>query len=375
MKAVVWHDVGDIRLDDVPEPTISDPHDAIVEITASAICGTDLHFVRGSMGGMKEGTILGHEAVGIVREVGPAVRNHRPGHRVVIGSTIGCGACVYCRAGCYSQCDTANPNGKTAGTAFFGGPASTGAFDGFQAQFARVPYAHVGLVHVPDAVSDDQALMISDIFPTGWFGAELAGVHDGDAVAVFGAGPVGLFACLSAQKQGAGRVFAVDSNADRLEAARRMGVEAVDFTADDPVEALREATAGAGPDRIIDAVGVDAESPSDDGTTTKPGQDPTQAARWYVDAVAKAGSIGMYPPDVTSFPLGQAMNKNLVLKMGNTAHRRYLSPLLDLTAAGVVDPATVLTHEVGLASGALDAYEHFARHHRGWVKTSLDPAG
>jgi threonine dehydrogenase-like Zn-dependent dehydrogenase len=174
MKAVVWHGVGDIRLADVPEPKISEPEDAVVRVTTSAICGTDLHFVRGTMAGMAEGTILGHEAVGVVEETGPQVRNLSPGDRVVIPSTIGCGRCVYCRAGYYAQCDVANPNGRDAGTAFYGGPAQTGPFDGLQAEFARVPYAHTNLVPIPPGVSDEQAIMVSDIFPTAWFGARLA---------------------------------------------------------------------------------------------------------------------------------------------------------------------------------------------------------
>ena len=170
MKAVVFHDVGDIRLDDVKEPTLQADTDAIIRITSSAICGTDLHMVRGTMSGMKPGTILGHEAVGIVEEVGKGARNLRIGDRVVVASTIGCGYCSYCRAGYYAQCDNANPNGKTAGTAFFGGPKETGPFDGLQAEYARIPFANVGLTKLPREVEDDEAILISDIFPTAYFG-------------------------------------------------------------------------------------------------------------------------------------------------------------------------------------------------------------
>jgi len=171
MKAVVFHGVGDIRVDDVPEPEIQHSEDAIVRLTASAICGTDLHFVRGTMAGMKPGTILGHEGVGVVETLGPQVRNFEPGERVVICSTIGCGACAYCRSGYYAQCDRANPNGPQAGTSFFGGPEQTGPFDGLQAEKARIPYAHTTLVRLPEEVTDEQAILISDIFPTGYFGA------------------------------------------------------------------------------------------------------------------------------------------------------------------------------------------------------------
>lgn len=404
MRAVVWHGVGDVRLDEVDDPTIQDPNDAIVEITTSAICGTDLHFVRGTMTGMSEGRILGHEAVGAVREVGPGVRNLLPGQRVVVPSTVACGSCSYCRAGYYSQCDVANPNGRTAGTTFFGGPDPAGGLDGLQAQYARIPFANVGPVRVPEQVTDEQAIMTSDIFPTAWFGAKLAEIGDGDVVAVFGAGPVGLFAIVSAFRLGAGRVIAVDGHASRLDEARRLGAETIDFNAEHPVEVLRDLTGGVGPDRVIDAVGVDAESPSSgpaadaardlsdefarevaenapetsrQGDLWKPGDAPTQAARWYVDAIAKAGTIsviGVYPPTAQHFPIGQAMNKNLTVKMGNAEHRRYVPHLLDLVASGQVDPSRVLTQETGLSTGAIEAYEHFDRREAGWIKTILEPS-
>jgi threonine dehydrogenase-like Zn-dependent dehydrogenase len=220
MKAVVWHAVGDIRLEDVPEPKIQAPTDAIVKITTSAMCGTDLHLIRGTMPGMREGTIIGHEGVGEVVETGTAVRNFSPGDRVVIPSTISCGYCSYCRAGYQAQCDNANPGGKLAGTAFFGGPEAAGGFDGLQAEYARIPYANTSLVPIPPGVSDAQAIMVSDIFPTAWFGAKLAQIRNGDSVAVFGAGPVGQLAILSAYLQGAGRVIAVDHNDDRLALAQ-----------------------------------------------------------------------------------------------------------------------------------------------------------
>jgi threonine dehydrogenase-like Zn-dependent dehydrogenase len=189
MKAVVWHGVGDIRLENVPEPQIKDPTDAIVRLTASAICGTDLHFIRGTFSGMVPGTILGHEGVGIVEEVGREVRNLKKGDRVVIPSTVGCGICSYCRAGYFSQCDNANPKGKQGGTVFFGGPKDAGALAGLQAEYARIPYANVGLVKLPQEVTDDQAILLSDIFPTGYFGADLAEISDGHSVAVWGVRP------------------------------------------------------------------------------------------------------------------------------------------------------------------------------------------
>src|SRR6195952_3490158 len=261
MKAVVWHGEGDIRLDDVPDKTIEQSTDAVMRITRSAICGTDLHMVRGTMPGMVPGTILGHEAVGVVEAVGNDVRNFTPGERVVVCSTIGCGVCSYCRAGYYAQCDRANPNGPAAGTSFFGGPQPTGPFDGLQAEYARIPFAATTLVHIPDGVSDDQAILVSDIFPTAWFGARLAEVGKGDTVLVLGAGVVGQFAIASAKRQGAGRMLCIDGNVDRLEYARTQNAEIINFNAEDPVAVVRELTGGIGVDRVIDAVGVVAQRP------------------------------------------------------------------------------------------------------------------
>ncbi|MFJ8966009.1 zinc-dependent alcohol dehydrogenase [Lentzea sp. NPDC102401] len=375
MKAVVWHGKGDIRLDDVEDPKVLEPTDAIIRITRSAICGTDLHMVRGTMPDMVEGTVLGHEAVGVVEEVGDAVRGFSPGDRVVIPSTIGCGTCSYCRAGYYAQCDTANPNGPAAGTCFFGGPKSTGPINGLQAEYARIPYAATTMVRVPDAVSDDQAILLSDIFPTAWFGSRLAEVGTGDTVLVLGAGVVGQFAIASAKRQGAGRVIVVDGIKSRLDKAREQNAETVDFNSEDPVEVVKDLTGGIGPDRVIEAVGVDAESPGKpEGEQWKPGDAPELALDWAVELVAKAGSIGIigvYPPGFEQFPIGAAMNKNLTLRMGNCNHRRYLPRLLDLVLTGVVDPTAFITqHEE--PSNAIEAYQTFDLREDGWLKTVLN---
>jgi threonine dehydrogenase-like Zn-dependent dehydrogenase len=377
MKAVVFHEIGDIRLEDVPEPELEKATDAIVRLTASAICGTDLHFVRGTMPGVAEGRILGHEGVGIVEEVGDHVTNLVPGDRVVIPSTIACGTCSYCRAGYYAQCDNANPNGP--GTAFFGGPDEAGGFDGLQAEKARIPYANIGLVKLPDEVTDDQAILISDIFPTGYHAADMAEIRDGDTVCVLGCGPVGQFAIWSAFHLGAGRVIAVDRVPDRLEIARDQGAEIVNFEDDDPVDLIGEMTRGIGPDRVIDAVGVDAEEPgsaSDEPSTFEPGGAPTQAAEWAVEVVAKAGTvtlIGVYPETVEEFPIGAAMMKNLTITMGNCNHRKYIPRLVELTRAGVVDPSALVT-QVEHVTDAISAYEEFDRRRPGWLKVVLDPA-
>lgn len=375
MKAVVWHGTGDIRLDEVDDPQVREPTDAVIRITRSAICGTDLHMVRGTMPDMVEGTVLGHEAVGVVEEVGAAVRGFTPGDRVVVTSTIGCGTCSYCRAGYFAQCDTANPNGPAAGTCFFGGPKATGPINGLQAERARIPHAMTTLVRVPDEVSDDQAILVSDIFPTAWFGARLAEVGAGDTVLVLGAGVVGQFAIASAKRQGAGRVVVVDGVQSRLDKARAQNAEIVNFNEEDPVEVVKELTGGIGPDRVIEAVGVDAERPGErTGEQWKPGDAPRQALDWAVELVAKAGSIGIigvYPPGFDDFPLGTAMNKNLTLRMGNCNHRRYVPRLLDLVQTGVVDPTAFITrHEKPTA--AIDAYRSFDLREDGWLKTVLD---
>ncbi len=404
MKAVVFHGVGDIRLDNVPEPKIRESTDAIVRLTSSAICGTDLHFIRGTFPGMQEGTILGHEGVGIIEEVGSDVRNFSPGDRVVIPSTIGCGSCAYCRDGYYAQCDNANPNGKDAGTAFFGGPQGTGPIQGLQAEYARIPFANVGLVRLPDNIIDEQAILLSDIFPTGYFGAHLAEIKPGDTVAVFGCGPVGVFAIISAHLFQAGRVIAVDCVESRLEIARSHGAEVINFEKEDPVETIKDLTGGIGVDRVIDAVGVDALHPhretadenekqqqqnyqqeqskiiqeqNPQGDLWVPGDAPSQALRWSVQSAAKAGTlsiIGVYPPQLESFPIGQAMNKNLTINMGNCNHRRYLPQLVRLVNSGAVEPSTVLTQETPIVS-AIEAYESFDQRQAGWMKVELLPAG
>jgi len=401
MKAVVFHGIGDIRLDTVRDPKLEKPTDALIRITASAICGTDLHFIRGTLSGMKPGTILGHEAVGIVEEVGKDVRNFRPGDRVVVPSTISCGYCAYCRAGYQAQCDVANPNGPRAGTAFYGGGDAGGSFAGLQAEYARIAFAPANLVKLPDEVDDDRAIMLSDIFPTAWFGAELAEITDGDTVVVFGCGPVGQFAIASAKLKGACRVFAVDCVEARLEMARAQGAEVIDFNREDPTEVLLRLTGGIGPDRAIDAVGVDAVAPSSGpaakeakehraefrkelkevapkantrGNQWRAGDAPSQVLDWAVNCLAKAGTlsiIGVYP-EGRLFPIGEAMEKNLTIKAGNTPHRKYLPHLVELVSAGVIDPAQILTQSEPL-DDAIEAYKAFDRRESGWVKVELRP--
>ena len=403
MKAVVYHKQGDIRLDSVRDPKLEDATDAIVRLTASAICGTDLHMVRGTFPGMVPGTILGHEGVGIVEEVGKGVRNFKVGDRVIIPSTIACGNCAYCREGYYAQCDTANPNGKTAGTAFFGGPKLTGPFQGLQAEYARVPYAHVGLVKVPEVVTDDQAIMLSDIFTTAWFGAKLAQVEPGDTVAIFGCGPVGQFAIASARLLGAERIIAIDTIPSRLQMASAQGADSIDYNQVDPIAMIEQLTHGKGADKVIDAVGVDANRPTSGpafeqaqqqeqqfaqqmkavapknkhkGDNWHQGDAPSQVLQWGVASAAKGGTlgiIGVYPQSALIFPIGEAMERQLQINMGNCNHRKYIPQLARMVAAGDIDPTLVLTEKEPIMS-AIDAYKAFDTRQPGWIKVELTPA-
>ena len=403
MKAVVFHGIGDIRLDNVPAPKLQERTDAIVRLTASAICGTDLHLIRGTFSGVKPGTILGHEGVGIVEEVGGGVRNLKRGDRVVIPSTVSCGSCSYCRAGYTAQCDIVNPGGPTAGTVFFGGPEAAGGLDGLQAEYARVPLAFQNLIKLPDSITDDQAILMSDIYPTAYYGAHLAEVRDGDVVAVWGAGPVGLFAALSAFQLGANRVIVLDEHADRLERARMLGAETVNVTEEDPLVAIKELTRGIGPNRAIDAVGVDSERPKTgpaaestkdkaaellqqsqkiasgakpDGEQWKPGDAPALVSAWAVQSLAKAGTlgiIGVYPPTDEFFPIGAAMNKNLTINMGNCNHRTYIPKLIAKVQSGAADPAVILSQTEPM-SDAIEAYKQFDLRRPGWIKVELNPS-
>lgn len=334
-----------------------------------------------------------------MEKTGKDVRNLSAGDRVVIPSTIACGNCSYCRAGYYAQCDNANPNGPGAGTAFFGGPKSSGPFDGLQAEKARIPFANVGLVKLPDEVDDDQAILLSDIVPTAYMAAENAQIKSGNTVAVFGLGPVGQFCVACAKLFDAGRIVAIDTISSRLEMARAQGAEVIDFNAEDPIKAIKELTSGIGVDRVIDAVGVDANRPhsgpaakpaakkhpkekeriapdaNPPGGNWEPGDAPSIVLSWSVEAVAKAGTvsiIGVYG-DVDSFPIGNAMEKNLTLTMGNCNHRRYIPRLVELVRSGGLNAAEVLTQREPMTS-VIEAYKSFDKRKPGWVKVKLEPA-
>lgn len=382
MKAVVFHDIGDIRLEDVAEPRLREPTDAIVRLTASAICGTDLHFVRGSVGGMRPGTILGHEGVGIVEALGDEVRNLQVGDRVVIPSTIACGNCVYCRAGYYAQCDVANPGGAQAGTAFFGGPQANGGFHGLQAEKARIPFANIGLIRLPSGISDDQAILLSDIFPTGYFGAELAEITRGHRrrVRLRAGRPVrhrqrpahgGRPGVRRRPPPGSpAHGPATGRRGDRLR-ARGPG----------PGPALADRRDRRGPRHRRRRGGRRAQpwrrhcGATPGRYQLEPRQRPAQALEWAVQGLAKAGTlsiIGVYAEDSRQFPIGLAMNRNLTIRMGNCHHRKYIPRLLDYVLSGRIDPARILT-QVKPIGDAIEAFEAFDRRETGWIKVELTP--
>ncbi|BDC34214.1 glutathione-dependent formaldehyde dehydrogenase [Candidatus Dependentiae bacterium Noda2021] len=395
MKAVVFKNIGQIALEDVSSPTIKEQKDAIIAITTSAICGTDLHLVRGAVAGMKPGTVLGHEAVGVIKSIGTDVHMFKVGDRVIVPSTIACGRCQYCEQKLYAQCDNSNPHGPHAGTAFYGGPADSGPFQGMQAEQVRVPFADVNLVKIPDNLTDEQVILLSDILPTSYMAVELADVKPSDTVAVFGCGPVGQLAVACLKIKGVKKIFAIDRVVDRLEQAASQGAHPINFEQVDPVKELMALTNNNGPSKVIDAVGVDAEKPSwctkeeskqfeeevhnvaprtnPDGKNWIPGSGPSQALNWAVKSVAKCGTIsiiGVYADESRSFLIGDAMNKNLVVRMGNCNHRAYFPQLLEWVLQKKINLVPFISHRVPL-SAAVNAYKHFDVREKGWHKVIL----
>ncbi len=380
MKAVVFKGIGNIALEQVQDPTIQDAQDAIVRITMSTICGTDLHMIRGSMTGMESGTILGHEGVGIVEAVGQQVKTIKVGDRVIVPSTIACGTCDYCKRKLYSQCDYYTHNDSDTNTAFYGGPKKSGPFNGMQAEKVRVPFADVGLVVIPPDVNDNQVILLSDILPTAYMGVEMADPQPADTVAVFGCGPVGQLVILVLKKWGIKTIFAVDNIPSRLDMAHKQGAHIVNFDEHDPVSLLKKLTHGKGPDKIIDAVGVDAEHPhypwAASGNQQEQwlvGNAPWQALEWEVEAVCKAGTIsiiGVYPGQSHIFPIGTAMGKNLIIRMGNCNHRAYIPQLLEWVHNKEIDLTSFITQTVAFDK-VIDAYKHFDKREDNWLKVAL----
>ena len=391
MKALTWHGQGDVRVDTHPDPEIQDPTDVVIKITSTAICGSDLHLFDGFVPMMKEGDIIGHEPMGIVEEVGSAVTRLKKGDRVVVPFTISCGHCWFCEQTLFSLCDTTNPKPENARDAMGHSPAGifgyshlTGGIPGGQAEYLRVPHADVGPIKVPDGLTDEQVLFLSDIFPTGYMGAENAEIEDGDTVAVWGCGPVGQFAIQSAWMLGAGRVIAIDREPERLRlAAEHSNVETINFEEieDDVYQHLIDMTDGRGPDRCIEAVGMEAHGVSAAQTAldkaaqaTHTQSDRTYAINQAIMACRKGGTISM--PGVYagagSIEIGAFMNKGLTLKTGQTHVQRYLDPLMQKIESGDIDPSFIITHTAPL-DDAPEMYETFRDKKDDCIKVVLKP--
>lgn len=390
MKALAWHGTGDVRVDTVPDPQIQDPRDIIIQITASGICGSDLHLYDGLMPSMEEGDIIGHEPMGIVVETGSAVTKFKKGDRVVVPFVIACGECFFCKRTLYSCCDTTNPGAALAEKAMghapaglFGYSGMLGRYPGGQAEFLRVPHADVGPIKIDSGLADDQVLFLSDIFPTGYMAAENAGIEPGDTVAVWGCGPVGQFAIQSAWMFGAGRVIAIDRVPERLAMARTHGrAETINFDDLEVHDRLMEMTGGRGPDRCIDAVGAEAHGSGSVAAVVDKvkeslhlSMDRPTALRQALMACRKAGTVsipGVYIGLLDKIPFGAAVNKGLTLKMGQTHVQRYMQPLLDMIEGGEIDPSFVITHRIPLEE-APAAYEHFRKKTDNCIKVVIKP--
>lgn len=367
MKANVWHGVEDVRVDTVPDPELVNPRDAIIRVTSTAICGSDLHLYGGKVPTMRKGDILGHEFMGVVEEVGKGVGNLRKGDRVLVPFNISCGNCYYCDKDLWSLCDNSNPNGAAlealngfSGSALFGYSHMYGGYAGGQAQYVRVPFADVGPLRIENGLEDEKVLFLTDVFPTGYQAAEQCGIAPGDTVAIWGAGPVGQFACKSAFMLGAERVIMIDRFPYRLELARdAWGAEIINYATDtdDVVDMLKTMTGGRGPDHVIDAVGMEAH-----GTDlyaklenvkqyTKLQLDRAQALRQMILACGKGGTVsipGVYAGFIDKFPMGQAFAKGLTFKMGQTNMHKYLRPLMQRIEKGEIDPSVIITHRAAL---------------------------
>jgi len=388
MKALCWHGANDVRVDNVPDPTIINPRDAIVKITSTAICGSDLHLYDGFIPTMQSGDIMGHEFMGEVVELGSEVKNLKKGDRVIIPFTISCGSCFFCNRDLWSLCDNSNPNAGLAEKMFGHSPAGlfgyshlTGGYAGGQAEYARVPFADVGPLKIPDGLSDEQVLFLTDIFPTGYMAAENCDIQPGDTVAVWGCGPVGQFAIRSAFMLGADRVIAIDRIPERLQMAAAAKAEIINYEEIDAGEAVTEMTGGRGPDSCIDAVGMEAHGTGLDALYDKAKQavrlesDRPTALRQVIVACRKGGTVsipGVYGGLVDKVPLGAAFNKGLTLKMGQTHVHRYLRPLLDRVQKGEIDPSFVITHRMKLDE-APHAYEIFKQKKDNCIKVVLKP--
>jgi threonine dehydrogenase-like Zn-dependent dehydrogenase len=368
MKAMVYHGPADVRAESKRDPIIEHPSDVILRVTRTAICGSDLHLYRGLVPDTRVGTTFGHEFTGVVEEVGSDVSKLRPGDRVAVPFNISCGQCYYCEQELFALCENSNPNSEVA-CGVFGYSHTTGGYEGGQAEYVRVPFADVGPMKIPDDMQDEDVLFLTDIFPTGYMGAEMGDIKGGETVVVMGAGPVGLFAAKSAWLMGAGRVIVVDHLADRLHFARHWAdAETVNFREHgdaDVIAHLKEMSGGRGPDVVIDAVGLEADGSAmhtflGRAMMTQAGT-PT-ALEWSIHAVRKGGRvsvIGVYGPPFNLVPIGTALNKNLTMRFGQCNTRRYMPHLLEHIRSGRVDAKAIISHRMPLGE-VTRAYEMFA---------------
>ena len=390
MRALVWHGKKDIRYDNVADPIIEEPRDAIVRVTSCAICGSDLHLYNGFMMGMKHGDILGHEFMGEVVEVGPGNRKLKKGDRVVVPFTIACGDCDQCRLGYYAACERTNRNHKLQGKAFghqtagmFGYTQLTGGFPGGHAEYVRVPYADVAPVKIPEGLTDEQVLFLGDILPTGWQAAVQCDIQPADTVAIWGAGPVGQMAIRSAILLGAKQVVSIDCVPERLDMARAGGAITIDFTEESVIERLNALTGGKGPEKCIDAVGLEAHVSHHhpDSIYDRAKQalyletDRPHVLREMIYVCRPAGVLsipGVYGGLVDKIPFGALMNKGLTLRTGQTHVNRWTDDLLRRIQAGQIDPSFVITHTVSLADGP-GMFETFRDKNDGCIKVVMKP--
>jgi threonine dehydrogenase-like Zn-dependent dehydrogenase len=389
MKAVCWQGTNNVQVETVPDPKIINPRDAIIKITTTAICGSDLHLYNGFNPTMQKGDILGHEFMGEVVELGSAVKNVQIGDRVVVPFTISCGSCFFCNRDLWSLCDNSNPNAwmveKIMGhspAGLFGYSHLTGGYAGGQAEYARVPFADVGLFKIPDGLTDDQVVFLTDIFPTGYMAAENCDIKPGDTVAVWGCGPVGQFAIRSAYMLGAEKVIAIDRVPERLQMAQDQGkAEVLNYEDVEVGDALKEMTGGRGPDACIDAVGMEAHGLGLEGFYDQAMQavrletDRPNVLRQAIVACRKGGTVsvpGVYTGLVDKMPMGAFMNKGLTMKTGQTHIHRYLHNLLDRVQQGDIDPSFVITHRLPLEQ-APHGYEIFKHKKDSCIKIVLKP--
>lgn len=389
MKATCWFGKKDVRVEEVPDPEILNPRDAIVKISATAICGSDLHLYDGFVPTMEKGDILGHEFMGEVVELGDAVKNLKVGDRVVVPFAISCGNCYFCKEGMYSLCENSNPNSVLAEKMWGHSPAGlfgyshlTGGYAGGQAEYARVPFADVGPMKIENGFTDEQVLFLSDIFPTGYMAAENCNIKPGDTVAVWGCGPVGQFAIRSAFMLGAERVIAIDRVPERLRMARDGGAETIDYeTVDSVVEMLKEMTGGRGPDSCIDAVGMESHGHGLQYAYDRAKQavmaetDRPIVLREAAMACRNGGTLsipGVYGGFVDKIPFGAIMNRSLTIKTGQTHVQRYMRPLLEKIEKGEIDPSFVVTHQMRLEEAA-EGYETFLNKEDECIKVVLKP--